>query len=113
MKAASIVRWTVPVPGREKQAIEYGREVDEFWGKQAADGRCSEPEWFWAPRGESYWIVKGDLEQLLMISATPESQRLLYKGQLLMQDFGYDLYVHGREEALKPFEDVAKELGYA
>lgn len=31
----------------------------------------------------------------------------------MLQDFGYDLYIYGGEEGLKPFEDVAKELGYA
>ncbi|HET8603676.1 MAG TPA: hypothetical protein VFM09_07085 [Marmoricola sp.] len=105
--------WTTPVPGREKQCIDYGREVDEFWGKQAADGRCSEPEWLWASRGSSLWIVKGDVEQLLGLQMSPENQRLINKGRLLCQDFEYDLYVYGREEVLGPFEEMAKEMHFA
>lgn len=113
MKAALIVTWTTPVPGREQQCIAYGREVDEFWGKQAAAGLCSEPEWFWASRGSSLWIVKGDLEQILMLQMSPDNQRLINKGRMLAQNFEYDLYMYGREDVLSPYEQVAKELRFA
>ena len=53
MKAAMVAKWTTPVPGREKAAFAYGREVDDFFGKKAAEGLCTEPKWFWAPTGES------------------------------------------------------------
>lgn len=65
MKAAIVVKWTTPVPGREKAAVAYGREVDDFYGKKAADGLCTEPKWFWAPTGESLWFVEGAYESLL------------------------------------------------
>jgi hypothetical protein len=53
MKAAMVAKWTTPVPGQEKAAFAYGREVDDFFGKKAAEGLCTEPKWFWAPTGES------------------------------------------------------------
>jgi len=33
-----VAKWTTPVPGREKAAFAYGREVDNFFGKKAAEG---------------------------------------------------------------------------
>lgn len=113
MKAAIVSTWITAVPGREREAIDYGREVDEFWAKMAAEGKCSEPEWFWATRGLNMWIVKGDITDLLALQTSPEAQRLATKGRLLLQNFEYDLSIYGREEMLTPFEEVAKELKFA
>ena len=113
MKAALVVTWTIAVPGRERQSIDYAREVDEFWGKQAVEGHCSEPEWFWASHGLSTWIVKGEYEQLLMLMAMPEAQRLMMMGRLLVQDFTYQICIYGREEMVAPFEALTKQLQLA
>lgn len=110
MKAAIVVKWTIPVAGREKAAIAYGREVDDFWGKKAAEGLCTEPTWFWAPTGENLWFVEGEYDALLGIFATPESQKFMVKGPILVQDFGYGLYLTGREEMFGPYEEALKEL---
>lgn len=40
------------VPGREMKTIEYGAEVQEYRGKLTADGKCSEPEMFFAEIGK-------------------------------------------------------------
>ena len=110
MKAALVVSWTGTRAGRESLAIEYGRAVDEYWGKLAAEGKCSEPRWFWAMAGPSHWIVEGDYETLLMYSAAPEGQKLSLKGPLLAEDFHQEVCLVGREEMLKPFEELLKEM---
>ena len=110
MKAALLVKWTTPIPGREKAAVAYGREVDDFWGKKSAEGLCTGPKWFWAPTGENLWFVEGEYDALLGILATPESQKLLVKGTILVQGFGHDLYMVGREEMFGPYEETLKEL---
>lgn len=110
MKAALVVKFTVPVPGREKVSIDYAHEVDDFYGKKAAEGLCTEPKWFWAGADESLWIVEGEYETLLGILATPEAQKLLLKGLALTQVFKYDLYRTGRDEILGPWEETLKEL---
>jgi hypothetical protein len=110
MKAAMVVKWTTPVPGREKAAVAYGREVDNFWGKKATEGLCTEPKWFWALTGENMWFVEGEYDALLGILATPESQKLLAKGSILAQDFGSGLCMVGREEMFGPYEETLKEL---
>jgi hypothetical protein len=55
MKAAMVVKFTTTVPGREKAGIAYAREVDDFYGKKAAEGLCTtrrygrdlESSWWW------------------------------------------------------------------
>jgi hypothetical protein len=110
MKAAAVVKWTTPVPGREKAAIAYGRAVDEFFEKKAAEGLCTEPKWFWSTTGESLWFVEGEFDALLGISATPEVQKFQAMGQILLQDWQYSLRLAGREEMFGPYEETLKEL---
>ena len=110
MKAALVVKFTTSVPGREKAGLAYAREVDGFWGKKAGEGLCTEPKWFWATSSEHLWFVEGEYEALLGILATPEAQKLLEKGYILIHDFGYDLYQVGRDEAFGLWEETLKEL---
>ena len=110
MKAAMLVKWSFPYPGRETAALAYGREVDEFWGKKAAEGVCSEPKWFWGTTGENFWFVEAEFEVLLGLMATPEVQGLLLKGGILVQDFEHGLYQVGREEMFVPYEQALADL---
>jgi hypothetical protein len=110
MKAAMVVKFTTAVPGREKAAIAYAREVDDFYGKKAAEGLCTEPKWFWASAGENMWIIEGEYEALLGILAMPEAQKLLVMGPILVQGFAHGLYQVGREEMFGPYEGTLKEL---
>ena len=110
MKAAMVTKWTTPVPGREKAAIAYGRAVDDFFAKKAAEGLCAEPKWFWAPTGESLWVLEGELDALLGIMAMPEAQKFQVMGQILLQDWGNSLCLVGREEMFGPYEETLKEL---
>ena len=111
MRAAFVTKWTTPVPGREMAAIAYGRDVDDFFAKKAADGLCTEPKWFWAPTGENLWFVEGEYETLLEIYATPEVQEFLVKGPILVQNFGYALYQVGRDELFGRYEEALTKLG--
>ena len=110
MKAAMVVKWTTAIPGREKAGIAYGREVDEFFAKKAAEGLCTEPKWFWTSNGENLWFVEGEYEAILALLTTPEVTKLENKGMLLIQDFSSELYVVGREESLAPYEEALAEL---
>lgn len=111
MKIAMVMSWTTPIPGREREAIEYGREIGDFWDKQAVSGQISEPEWLWATKGPNMWFVKGEYEPLMAMWSSEQGQRLLFKGGALLQDFGYAMYTCGREEALRRFEAALSEVG--
>jgi hypothetical protein len=113
MKAAMVVRCAGPVPGRELAALAYGREVDDFYGKRASEGLCTEPKWLWGPHGELLWIVEGEYEALLGILARPEAQNFMIKGSILLQGYGHDLYEVGREEMFGRYQETLKELKIA
>lgn len=110
MKTALVVKFTNPVPGREKAAVDYARELDEFAEKKAAEGVCTPPQWFWSSSSENLWFVEGEYEALLGLLSTPEVTKLENKGMILMQDFRSELYVVGREESLAPYEEALAEL---
>ena len=91
MDSAFVVMWKVPFPGREQKALELGVQAEEFWGKQAAEGRCTAPEMFFFPNGLRMWMVKGEREVLEKLVASDEARRLLVRGNLFMQGWEYSL----------------------
>jgi hypothetical protein len=111
MDSALIVTWRTPIPGREKAALDYAVEVNEYWGKLAADGKCSEPEMFFLS-DYGMWMVKGTTDTLWQLYGAEASQRLLRKGQLLLDHFTYELVKTGDAAAgfMLQFADLAKEL---
>jgi len=114
MNAAFIVTWSRPFPGREKKALDYGVEVNEYWGKLAADGKCTPPEMFFLPNGQGFWMVKGDREELYKLFWSDVSQTLLTKGEYLFGDFKHAIAVTGTaaDEFLFRYTEVGTELGY-
>lgn len=112
MRYAYVVTWNGPIQGREMKAIEYGAEVQEYWGKFADEGKCSEPEMFFFPDGHGMWMVKGEFQALEELWYTEEAQHLLAKGNWLLQDFGFEFVRTGdsADEYLMFFADVGKEL---
>ena len=112
MKAAMIVHFDHPFPGREIRALEYGVEVNEFWGKLAAEGKCTQPEMFFSTSGHGLWMVKGDLETLEQLVSTEKVQKLLEKGGLLMDGFGYEFHFTGdaADAYLLRYAGLVKEL---
>ena len=112
MDAAIIVTWSEPIPGREKQALAYAAESNEYWGKLAAEGKCSAPEWFLFGGGHGLWIVKGDRDPLLALFMGPQSQRLSTKGELLLQGYTCEFAQTGSavDAHLRDYAGVGKEL---
>ncbi len=112
MDTALITKWVTPFPGREKRALEYAAEVSDHWGKLAADGKCTEPEFFYF--GDSgMWMTKGKRDELLELTYTDESRRLLAKGRFLLQGFTWELAATGSdaEQTMLAYGRVAEEYG--
>ncbi len=113
MKAAMIVQFEHPIAGREKLALDYGVEVNEYFGKLASDGKCSFPEYFLSTIGGRHlWMVKGELKTLEEIEMVPAAQKLLTKGGLLFEEFTYAFHVtgEGADEYLLNFAEAAQGL---
>ncbi len=110
MKAALVVKFTNPVPGRERAALAYEHEIDDFARKKAAEGVVTQPKWYWSSSGDNMVIVEGEYEKLVELTSDPEAIKLENKGMILMQDFRDELVVVGRDEAMGPYEEALAEL---
>ena len=110
MQAAMVVTWTHPIAGREQKALEYAAEVQDFWGKQAREGRCSEPQMFFSERGTGLWIVTGEREALMQVHDSDESRLLTMKGELLLEAFSADIVYTG-DGALDYMKRYGSALG--
>lgn len=110
MKGAMVVTWTGVRPGRERLSLAYGREVDDFFAKYVSEGKCTSPKWFFARTGPSVWVVEGEIEDLLMISATPEAERLTARGPLLNEGFTVEFCSTDRDTQFANFEGILDEL---
>lgn len=113
MDSAIVVTWNVPIHGREKEALDYGVEVNEHWGKLAADGKCSDPEMFFFSDGHGEWMVKGNSDVLLKLFMSPENRRLTTKGSLLLDGFRYDFVRTGpaSDAYMLEYAELGQELG--
>ena len=113
MKVALVITSGVPVVGRESPAIDHVRAFEAFWRSAAAEGKCSEPERFWSSTAPVMTIVKGEAEDLQMLMATPEAQRLVMAAPLVFQNVSWELRWYGLDPLFSQFETAAKEMGLA
>jgi hypothetical protein len=114
MKAALIAQWTRTFPGREAVSLALAAESNEFFGKLAADGKITEPEWYFGTFGPNFFIIRGEEEVLREIEAMPENVKLTAKSVLVLEDFSYGFYStgDGAEAWLQAWAETGKELGY-
>jgi hypothetical protein len=114
--AALVSTWGAPVRGREAKSLEVFMEFLGYWGKQAAEGRCSEPEPFFASDGSGGMaIVKGRSDALMELATSDDALRLIEKGQLICEDLKTHWYFTGEEEIKRltsMFVETGQELGY-
>jgi hypothetical protein len=114
--AALVSTWGPPVRGREAKALEVFMEYLGFWGKQAAEGRCSEPEPFLASDGSGGMaIVRGRSDALMEISTSDEALKLVEKGQMICEDLRTQWYFTGEEEIQRltgMYVETGQELGF-
>ena len=109
MDTALVITWKVPFPGRERRALELAAQSEDYWGKQAAAGRCTSPEWFFLPNGVGMWMMKADRAVLEELLASTEARRLLVRGSLLLEDWQYAL-ADTASRAQQFMENYATEL---
>jgi hypothetical protein len=115
--AALVVSWTRAVPGREAKSREAFREALEWWGKQAAEGRCGMPRAFGAGDASGGMvIVEGRSDVLYELMESDEYRKLNSKGVMVADDFRAKLYYGGTEAELQQtmaiVAEAGKELGY-
>jgi hypothetical protein len=113
---AVITTWGHPARGREAKSLEVFMDALTFWGKKAADGKCSEPDAFYADDASNgMLIVKGKSDALQEIQESDEYQKLIEKAQLIVDDLKVHSYVTGDEEiqrGMRIYAEAGNELGY-
>lgn len=112
--AAIISTWGRTARGRETKAVEVFGDLMTFWAKKAADGKCEEPEAFFATDGShGVFLVKGKLDELQEIWNSEENEILVDKGQLIAEDLRTDFYVTGEDisVSLSRYMQAIGELG--
>ena len=90
--------------------VAAGTAPTGVWGKQAAEGRCTTPEWFFFPNGQCMWMVKGERRVLEELVNGDETRRQLTRGNLLLRDLEYMLVDTG-SAADRVMGQYAAELG--
>jgi hypothetical protein len=87
-----------PFPGREKEALELGMESAEFYGKLAAEGKCTPPEQFLSTAtGKVYWFVKGQRDELRKMMESDEGKMLNVKCIMLLEGYTVELVLANEE----------------
>lgn len=95
MQSAIVSTWTHPIAGRERKSLAYAVEAMDYWGKQASEGKCSQPEVFFSDLGHGMWRVQGDQDTLQQIYDGDEARMLRLKGQLLLENFSTEFWYAG------------------
>jgi hypothetical protein len=115
MDTAMVFTWTGPVVGREAKAVDLFPESKDFFGKLAADGKCSELEVFFSPSAPfNFAMVRGSLVSILEIIDSDEFRTLADKSFFLLEGWHYYTYVTGEQTLplIDRFATVGTELGY-
>jgi hypothetical protein len=100
--AAVVVGWTRAVPGRETKSFEAFREALEWWGKQAAEGRCRLPRAFGAADASGgMLIIEGRSDGLHELMESEAYRKLASKGVMVADDFRVKLYYGGSDAELQ------------
>lgn len=111
-----VTSWTQPARGRESKALESFMDFLTFFGKLAADGKCTAPEPFFSYDGShGFAVVKGRSDVLQEILDSEEFERVVTKAQLTVEDLKTHLYATGDDEiqrGMRIYAEVGNELGY-
>jgi hypothetical protein len=115
-EAALVSTWGNAARGREAKALEVFMEFMQWWGKQAAEGKCSEPEAFFSSDGSGGMsIVRGKTDVLMELASSEEATRLIAKAQFIVDDLKTTWYYAGQDEVThltSMFLESGHELGY-
>ena len=72
--AAIVTTWGAGIPGREAKGLEVFMDAVTFWGKQAADGRCSQPGTRLTPAASSASHTMSAAETTPLTMPTPAAE---------------------------------------
>jgi hypothetical protein len=113
MDAAVIYKWDATVPGREAAGMQLMQDTNDFCDKAIADGKITSYEWFLsAGLGWNLLVVRGAMESLQALMATPQLQMLSMRSGLINEglQFGYFACGDSIEPAMGAFGAAVEQL---
>ena len=113
MKAAIVIRYGRPHPGREKLSFEAFGEALGFFGAKASAGVCEAPASYMFAGGGMV-IVHGERNGLVEMAGSEEFQRLVLKAGFAVPDLCYEIVLAGEDAvaAMGLWAAVGSELGF-
>lgn len=118
MNGATVIRWGSGIPGREATGLDvFGKAVARM-EELAKQGRIHSHKEFFAltGRGGGFMIVEGEVEELLLIAAEPETLALNAKAGAIVEDFEVQMYGGGSDQAIQElmgnYITSLSEIGY-
>jgi hypothetical protein len=113
--AALVMRYTLPIPGREQKAMQVFADALTVFGKLAADGICAEPDVLHHIVGGGMFIVKTEtFEKAHEILDMDDVRRVLDTAVFTVDDFDVELMVAGEKlmNNMSVYTSIGTELGY-
>lgn len=113
--AALVFSYGVPVPGRENAALANFADAQTFFGKLAADDKCSEPEIFHHGYGGGMMIIKAESPEILHeILLMDDGRKLISTASFTSTGFKYEMYNTGEflMDSMVLYSGIGTELGY-
>ena len=95
MKAAIMIRYGRPHPGREKLAFEAFGEALGFFGAKATAGVCEAPVGYMGSSGGGTILIGGERASLTDLTASEEFQRLFLKAGYCVPDLAWEIMAAG------------------
>lgn len=97
MQGLLIVRWTVPKPGHEVEAMKLADDADRHYSKLLDEGMIAGYEWVSNFTGSDggMFIVRGDPATLSEIATSPEFGAIHLRGMLHLEHWHWDMCISG------------------
>jgi len=118
MNGAICISWKHSIPGRETKALEvFGRAVERFEG-MAKTGRIHSHQEYFAITGADggFMLVTGELDELLKITAEPDTLALNAQASSIVNDFEIQVLAGGNDKAVQElmgnYTESLTSLGY-
>ncbi|MEA2001384.1 MAG: hypothetical protein U9N84_05800 [Actinomycetota bacterium] len=113
--AALVIKYSVPIPGREAKAMEVFATALTVFGNLATDDKCTEPKVFHHLVGGGMMIVKTEtVEKAHEILEVDEVRDVIDKAMFTVSDFEVELMVTGEQlmSNMAKYVAIGTELGY-
>lgn len=101
MNGAVVYSWQGSVPGREAAGVQLMKDTNDFLERSRADGHITDYAWYIAGQGGPHLLIlRGEMEQLVALEATPEAQVINMRASLVNESFGWGYSATG--DAIEP-----------